>query len=57
MNRWIGFFFFAVLSIGGDLFAQKCGDLSGTVLDPSAGSHAAENNHGAPRLLRLALRR
>jgi hypothetical protein len=45
MNRWIGFFFFAVLSIGGDLFAQKCGDLSGTVLDPSGAAVVGAEIH------------
>ena len=35
MNRLTCIFLFAALSIGGDLLAQNCGNLSGTVLDPS----------------------
>jgi hypothetical protein len=35
MNRWTDILLFAALGIGGDLLAQNCGNLSGTVLDPS----------------------
>ena len=35
MKRWIGIFLFAALGIGGDLLAQNCGNLGGTMLDPS----------------------
>src|SRR6202167_2969746 len=35
MNSWTGIFFFAALSIGGDLLAQNCDSFSATVLDPS----------------------
>jgi hypothetical protein len=45
MNRWTGIFFFAALSIGGDLLAQNCGNLSGTVLDPSGAAVVGAEVH------------
>ncbi len=35
MNRWTGIFLFVALSTSGNLRAQTCGNVSGTVLDPS----------------------
>jgi hypothetical protein len=45
MNRWTGIFFFAALSISGDLLAQNCGNLSGTVLDPSGAAVVGAEVH------------
>ncbi len=45
MNRWTGIFLFAALSIGGDLLAQNCGNLSGTVLDPSGAAVVGAEVH------------
>ena len=45
MNRWTGIFLFAALSIGGDLLAQDCGNLSGTVLDPSGAAVVGAEVH------------
>jgi hypothetical protein len=45
MNRWTGIFLFAALSIGGDLLAQNCGNLSGTVLDPSGAAVVGAGVH------------
>jgi hypothetical protein len=45
MNRWTGIFLFAALSIGGDLFAQNCGNLGGTVLDPSGAAVVGAEVH------------
>src|SRR5580658_9049436 len=45
MNRWTGIFFFAALSIGGDLLAQNCGNLTGTVLDPSGAAVVGAEVH------------
>jgi hypothetical protein len=45
MNRWTGIFFFAALSIGGDLLAQNCANLSGTVLDPSGAAVVGAEVH------------
>jgi hypothetical protein len=45
MNRWTCIFLFAALSIGGDLLAQDCGNLSGTVLDPSGAAVVGAEVH------------
>jgi hypothetical protein len=45
MNRWIGIFLFAALGIGGDLLAQDCGNLGGTVLDPSGAAVVGAEVH------------
>src|ERR1700733_8150778 len=45
MNRWTDIFLFAALSIGGDLQAQACGNLSGTVLDPSGAAVVGAEIH------------
>src|SRR5580692_1068089 len=43
--NWIHIFLFAALSIGGDLLAQNCGNLSGTVLDPSGAAVVGAEVH------------
>ncbi len=45
MNRWTRIFLFAALSIGGDLLAQDCGNLNGTVLDPSGAAVVGAEIH------------
>src|SRR5271163_4718156 len=45
MNRLTCIFLFAALSIGGDLLAQNCGNLSGTVLDPSGAAVVGAEVH------------
>jgi hypothetical protein len=45
MSRWISIFLFAALGIGGDLLAQNCGNLSGTVLDPSGAAVVGAEVH------------
>jgi hypothetical protein len=45
MNRWTDIFLFAALSIGGDLLAQNCGNLTGTVLDPSGAAVVGAEVH------------
>ena len=45
MNRWTDIFLFAALSIGGDLLAQNCGNLNGTVLDPSGAAVVGAEVH------------
>jgi hypothetical protein len=45
MNRWTHIFLFAALSIGGDLLAQNCGNLNGTVLDPSGAAVVGAEVH------------